>query len=85
MPVVKRKTEICPQECPQCGVEIFQRWGKFRKPVRDNRYAVCQFHVRRRVGRSLDKLRETAPRKWLWVLEEISDLLANWPLKPFAA
>ena len=38
LPDVKRKAEIRPKECPQCAGETFQRWGKVRKPVRDNRY-----------------------------------------------
>jgi len=38
LPDVKRKSEIRPKECPYCGGEIFQRWGKVSKPVRDNRY-----------------------------------------------
>jgi len=38
LPDVKRKTEIRPKECPYCAGETFQRWGKVRKPVRDNRY-----------------------------------------------
>ena len=41
---VKRKTETRPQECPKCGGEIFQRWGKVRKPVRDNRYRSVQVY-----------------------------------------
>lgn len=38
LPNVKQKTETRPQECPYCSGETFQRWGKVRKPVRDNRY-----------------------------------------------
>ena len=44
LPDVKRKTEIRPQECPYCGGETFQRWGKVRKPVRDNRYRSVQVY-----------------------------------------
>ena len=44
LPDVKRKTEIRPQECPYCGGETFQRWGKVRKPVRDNRYRRVQVY-----------------------------------------
>ena len=34
-------------------------------------HQVCQFHVRRWVGRTLRELQETVPQKWLWVLDEI--------------
>lgn len=40
---------------------------------------VCQFHVRRWVGRTLYGLQETIPQEWLWVLDEIRDLLADLP------
>jgi transposase-like protein len=42
-------------------------------------HQVCQFHVRRWVGRTLRELRETVPKDWLWVLEEIKSLLAELP------
>lgn len=38
LPEVKRKTETRPKECPDCRGGTFQRWGKVRKPVKDNRY-----------------------------------------------
>jgi transposase-like protein len=37
LPVVKRKTEARPQKCKYCPGETFQRWGKVKKSVRDNR------------------------------------------------
>jgi len=40
---------------------------------------VCQFHVRRWVGRTLGDLREKVPQDWLWVLEEVKALLADLP------
>jgi transposase-like protein len=40
---------------------------------------VCQFHVRRWVGRTLHELRESVPKEWLWVLDEIRSLLAELP------
>ena len=43
-------------------------------------HQVCQFHVRRWVGRTLHELRETVPKDWLWVLDEIKTLLAELPL-----
>ena len=42
-------------------------------------HQVCQFHVRRWVGRALYELRETVPKEWLWVLEEIKYLLDDLP------
>lgn len=42
-------------------------------------HQVCQFHVRRWVGRALRELSETVPKDWLWVLEEIKGLLADLP------
>jgi transposase-like protein len=42
-------------------------------------HQICQFHVRRWVGRTLRELQETVPREWLWVLEEIKSLLDVLP------
>jgi hypothetical protein len=42
-------------------------------------HQVCQFHVRRWVGRALYELRQTVPKEWLWVLDEIQGLLAELP------
>lgn len=42
-------------------------------------HQVCQFHVRRWVGRTLRELKERLPRDWLWVLEEIKSLLEELP------
>jgi len=44
LPNVKRKTETRPRKCPNCQGETFQRWGKVRKPVRDNRYRSVQVY-----------------------------------------
>ena len=38
-------------------------------------HQVCQFHVRRWVGKALKALQETVPKPWLWVLEEIRSLI----------
>ena len=43
-------------------------------------HQVCQFHVRRWVGKTLKQLQETIPKEWLWVLEEIRPLLDLLPL-----
>jgi len=42
---------------------------------------VCQFHVRRWVGRALHDLKGKLPKEWLWVLDEIKDLLTHLPLE----
>jgi DNA-directed RNA polymerase subunit RPC12/RpoP/transposase-like protein len=38
-------------------------------------HQICQFHVRRWVGKTLKELQESVPREWLWVLDEIRQLL----------
>lgn len=38
-------------------------------------HKICQFHVRRCVGRTLKELESTLPKEWLWVVEEVRDLL----------
>ena len=40
---------------------------------------ICQFHLRRWVGRSLYELRETVPKQWHWVLDEVKALLDELP------
>ena len=40
---------------------------------------VCQFHVRRWVGKALKGLQESLPKQWFWVLEEIRQLLEVLP------
>jgi len=42
-------------------------------------HQVCQFHVRRWVGKTLKELQETIPKEWLWVLEEIHQLIEVLP------
>ena len=37
--------------------------------------------MRRWVGRTLDELRETVPKEWLWVLGEVKTLLDELPLE----
>lgn len=44
LPKVKRKTETRPRHCRYCQGEILQRWGKSKKPVRDNRYRSVQVY-----------------------------------------
>jgi transposase-like protein len=40
-------------------------------------HQVCQFHVRRWVGKALHDLKEQVPQEWLWVLEEVKELLGE--------
>jgi len=42
-------------------------------------HQVCQFHVRRWVGKTLKQLQETVPKEWLWVLEQVRELLEFLP------
>jgi hypothetical protein len=42
-------------------------------------HQVCQFHVRRWVGRTLRERRETLPKAWLWVLDEIQQWVDELP------
>jgi transposase-like protein len=42
-------------------------------------HQICQFHVRRWVGRALKELENMLPKEWLWVLEEIKELITALP------
>jgi transposase-like protein len=42
-------------------------------------HQVCQFHLRRWVGRTLRELQQTVPKDWLWVLDEVKGLLEELP------
>jgi transposase-like protein len=42
-------------------------------------HQVCQFHVRRWVGKTLKDLQATIPKEWLWVLEEVRQLIEVLP------
>lgn len=42
-------------------------------------HQICQFHVRRWVGKALRELQDTVPKEWLWVLEEIHSLIDLLP------
>jgi hypothetical protein len=42
---------------------------------------VCQFHVRRWVGQVLHELKQSLPLEWVWVLDEVKELLAELPLE----
>lgn len=43
----------------------------------DLEHQICQFHLRRWVGRSLHKLRNQLPEEWLWVVEEVTRLIED--------
>jgi transposase-like protein len=45
----------------------------------DLEHQVCQFHVRRWVGRALHQLQESLPEEWLWVIQEVKQLIAELP------
>jgi transposase-like protein len=42
-------------------------------------HQVCQFHVRRWVGRTLHELKESLPEEWQGVLKEVKTLLSELP------
>ena len=42
-------------------------------------HQICQFHVRRWVGRTLKELQETISQEWLWVLDDIRQLIEVLP------
>jgi transposase-like protein len=42
-------------------------------------HQICQFHVRRWVGRTLKELGNTLPQEWLWVLAELKELMEELP------
>jgi transposase-like protein len=42
-------------------------------------HQICQFHVRRWVGRTLKELENTLPKEWLWVVAEIKELMDELP------
>ena len=42
-------------------------------------HQVCQFHVRRWVGKTLKDLRATVPKDWQWMLDEIEHLIEFLP------
>lgn len=42
---------------------------------------VCQFHLRRWVGRTLHVLKQTVPVEWVWVVDEIKTLVEELPIQ----
>jgi transposase-like protein len=47
----------------------------------DLEHQVCQFHVRRWVGKAIHDLRQTLPQEWIWVLDETKQLLGELPIE----
>ena len=45
----------------------------------DVEHQICQFHVRRWVGRALKELRETVPEEWRKVIDEVKQLISELP------
>jgi transposase-like protein len=44
-------------------------------------HQVCQFHLRRWVGRTLHELKQTVPAEWLGVIEETKQLIKDMPVQ----
>lgn len=44
-------------------------------------HQVCQFHLRRWVGRTLQDLHKHVPVEWQWVIEEVQHLTAELPIE----
>lgn len=42
-------------------------------------HQVCQFHVRRWVGRACRQLAQNLPAEWLWILDEIKRIMEDMP------
>ena len=47
----------------------------------DVEHQICQFHVRRWVGRTLKELREIVPDEWRWIIDEVKQLISDLPLE----
>jgi transposase-like protein len=47
----------------------------------DLEHQVCQFHLRRWVGRTLHQLQESLPEEWRWVVQEVKQLIAELPVE----
>lgn len=45
----------------------------------DVEHQICQFHVRRWVGRALKELRETVPEEWQQVVDEVKQIISELP------
>jgi transposase-like protein len=80
-----------PQAVQRCLEPLVQRLGvsvivtddlMTYKRVAENlnlEHQICQFHVRRWVGKALKELGNTLPQEWIWVLDEIKTLISELP------
>lgn len=46
----------------------------------DLEHQICQFHVRRWVGRTLHELKSSLPEAWLWMVTEVHQVLQDLPV-----
>jgi len=44
-------------------------------------HQVCQFHLRRWVGRTLHDLKQSLPAEWVWVVDEVKILVKELPIQ----
>jgi uncharacterized protein with PIN domain len=44
LPEVKHNTSMRPERCPHCKGEIFQRWGRVRKQIKDTKVRTAQVY-----------------------------------------
>jgi hypothetical protein len=44
-------------------------------------HQVCQCHLRRWVGRTLHELKNNLPPEWVWMVEELKQLIADLPIE----
>lgn len=44
-------------------------------------HQVCQFHLRRWVGRTLHELKKSVPGDWVWMVDEVKQLIADLPIE----
>jgi hypothetical protein len=42
---------------------------------------ICQFHARRWIGKALRGFQSTVPKEWLWVLDEVAELIQDLPVE----
>lgn len=69
----------------QLGVSVMVTDDLFSyKQVADRlrlEHQICQFHVRRWVGRTLSELQQSLPAEWLWMVSEVRQILADLPIE----
>ena len=57
-----------------CQLTTWWHYARLWPRKLDVEHQICQFHVRRWVGRTLKELRVTIPEDWLWVIDEVKRL-----------